>query len=135
MTTLEAQLADLEHGEAIADEALSRFGKLEELLRDIDFEAFWTEATKSERKVLVHDLIDEVRIYPDSISVQVAGSPPIVVMPEEVGLRVGSRSMVSESRYQQSPTGGYAPRTPGRIYDQSVASPSASKGLASSIEI
>ena len=97
ITTQEAQLNELEQGEAIADAALSRFGKLGELLRDIDFLAFWTEATMPERKVLVHDLIDEVRIYPDAISVQVAGSPPILVMPEEVGLRAGSRSVVSET--------------------------------------
>jgi hypothetical protein len=46
----------------------------------------------------VEDLVDEVRIYSDRISVQVAGAPPIIVMPDEVGLRVASRSMVSETR-------------------------------------
>ncbi|MGC1237909.1 MAG: recombinase family protein [Acidimicrobiales bacterium] len=97
MTSLKTQLSELEEGEAIAQEAVSRFGRLGKILADFDIDAFWTEATKSERKVLVQDLIDEVRIYPDSISVKVAGSPPIVVMPEEVGLRVGSRSIVSET--------------------------------------
>jgi site-specific DNA recombinase len=105
MSTLQAQLTDLERQEVVVGEAISRFGSLGGLLCDLDIDSFWAEATNAERKILVQDLVDEVRIYPDRISVQVAGAPPIVVMPEEVGLRVGSRSMVSESRYQQSPTG------------------------------
>jgi len=67
------------------------------LLSDLDVDLFWAEATEAERKVLVEDLVDEIRLYGDRILVQVAGAPPIIVMPEEVGLRANSRSIVSET--------------------------------------
>jgi hypothetical protein len=54
--------------------------------------------------VLVQDLVDEVQIYSDRISVQVAGAPPIVVMTEEVGLRLASTSVMSETRRDSSAT-------------------------------
>jgi len=105
MATLEAQLGEVERNEEVIRSALDRFGRLGVLLSDLDIDLLWAEATEAERKVLVEDLVDEIRLYEDRILVQVAGAPPIIVMPEEVGLRAGSRSIVSESRSQQSPTG------------------------------
>ncbi|HEY5303024.1 MAG TPA: recombinase family protein [Acidimicrobiales bacterium] len=97
MATLESQLNDLERQESVVSEAISRFDRLAGLLNDLDIDAIWAEANNAERKILVQDLVDEVRIYPDRITVQVAGAPPIIVMPEEVGLRPGSTSVVSET--------------------------------------
>lgn len=86
------------------DEAVGKFEGLEGLLDELDFDAIWEEATEAERRILVQDLVDEVRLYPDGITVQVAGAPPILVLPEEVGLRPGSSSVVSETRRDSSAT-------------------------------
>lgn len=104
IATLQVQLSELERDEAIIGNAIDRFGRLGTLLGDLDIEPFWTEATEAERKILVEDLVDEIRIYGDRITVQVAGAPPIIVMPDEVGLRAGSRPMVSETRSNRSAT-------------------------------
>ncbi len=63
----------------------------------LDFDAIWEEASDAERRILFQDLVDEVRIFPDFITVQVAGAPPISVLPKEVRLRASSRSLVSET--------------------------------------
>jgi hypothetical protein len=37
----------------------------------------WNAATLAEQRTLVEDLVDSVCIYPDQITVQVAGAPPL----------------------------------------------------------
>ena len=88
------------------DELCHRFDEVTSLLGSLDPESMWAEATAAERRTLVEDLIDSVFMYPDQITVQVAGAPEILVTLEEVGLRAGSRSVVSKGRRQRSPTGG-----------------------------
>ena len=73
-----------------------RFEEVSATLTDLDLEAVWEEATSSERQILIDDLVDSVWIFPDQLSVEVVGAPPILVGLDEVGLRLGSRSVVSE---------------------------------------
>jgi len=72
-------------------------------------DSIWVEATLAERQILIEDLVDSVRFYPDRLTVEVVGAPPILVTLKEVGLHTGTRSMVSETRRQQSPTGELTP--------------------------
>ena len=50
--------------------------------------------------------MDSVCIYPDRLTVQVAGAPPFTVALDEVGLKKGGTTVVSESRLAQS-NGGW----------------------------
>ena len=61
-------------------------------------DSIWVEATLAERQILIEDLVDSVRFYPDRLTVEVVGAPPILVTLKEVGLHTGTRSMVSETR-------------------------------------
>ena len=86
--------SDLETREHAAD----RFDEVASLLATTDFEEILKVATDSERRVLVEDLIDSVCIYPDQITVQLAGAPPILVTLEEAGLTQGCKPVVSKAR-------------------------------------
>jgi hypothetical protein len=85
---------DLETREHAAD----RFDEVASLLATTDFEQILKVATEPERRVLVEDLIDSVCIYPDQITVQVAGAPPILVTLDEAGLTQGCKPVASEAR-------------------------------------
>jgi hypothetical protein len=61
------------------------------LLNGMDLDALWEEASLSERKILIEDLVDSVNIFPDGLTVQVAGAPPILVTLQEVGLNQGCK--------------------------------------------
>jgi len=71
----------------------------------LDLERIWNAATPAEQRALVEDMVDSVSIYPDQITVQVAGAPPFIVALDEVGLTQGCKPVVSEKRRQQHPTG------------------------------
>jgi hypothetical protein len=68
-----------------------------ELLRSADFGVLWDAASGEEGQVLINDLIDSIHIYPDLVTVQVVGAPPIKITLEEVGLVAGSKTVVSET--------------------------------------
>jgi hypothetical protein len=91
---------DLETREHAAD----RFDEVASLLATTDFEQILKVATEPERRVLVEDLIDSVCIYPDQITVQVAGAPPILVTLDEAGLTQGCKPVASEARREPSLT-------------------------------
>ena len=100
---LNAQIASLEDEAARLEEqalekaqAIEKFAQVSELLASLDLESIWEHATEVERRTLVEDLVDSVHIYPDHLTVQVAGAPPIVVTLAEVGLRAGTKPVVSE---------------------------------------
>lgn len=59
-------------------------------------------AADTERWTLVKDFVDSISIYPDRLTVQVAGAPPFIVALDEVGLTQGCKPVVSESRLPQS---------------------------------
>ena len=101
---LARQLAALEKGQAEAERlrtersgSAAAFDQVADLLQSADFGVLWDAATEEERRTLVADLIDSVTFYPDQLTVQAAGAPPIKVTLEEVGLNPGSKSVVSEA--------------------------------------
>jgi hypothetical protein len=69
----------------------------------MDLDALWEEASLAERKILIEDLVDSVNIFPDRLTVQVAGAPPILVTLQEVGLNQGCKPVVSARRETQRP--------------------------------
>ena len=91
IAALEADSAEaLEHNRnttALVD----AFERAAALLRDpaFDFDAIWRNASDRERRVLVEELIEAVTIYADRLEVTAVGAPPLIVRPEEVGLRGG----------------------------------------------
>ena len=101
-TTLQSEIDELERKNLEAERAIDQFDHVATLLAELDLESLWEEASVAERRILVEDLVDSVRFYPDRLTVQVAGAPPILVTLEEVGLHPGSRPVVSENRAAQS---------------------------------
>ena len=99
IATLEDEAAALRVEQANREELADRFDEIAELLATLDLDEFWEEATMAERRTLVGDLVDSVCMYPDQITVQMLGAPPILVTLDEVGLRAGIRTVVSERVY------------------------------------
>ena len=97
MKALHDELAAIERERNQRDMASARFDQLAALLADLDLERLWQAASETERRTLVEDLVDAVRIYPDRLTVQISGSPPILVTLDEVGLAPGCKPVVSEA--------------------------------------
>jgi hypothetical protein len=51
-------------------------------------DAIWAEADERERRVLIENLLEWIKVFPDHLEVKVMGSPPINVHYSEVGLKV-----------------------------------------------
>jgi len=100
--TLQTEVDDYERDLAARESAVDKFDQVAELLATMDLEAIWEEATHAERRTLVEDLVDSVCIYPDRITVQVAGAPPFTVALDEVGLTRGCIPVTSEARREPS---------------------------------
>ena len=107
MKTLQQEADEFERDQKMREEAVNKFDQVAELLANLDFERLWEAASPSEQRTLVEDLVDSVRIYPDRITVEVAGAPPFIVALDEVGLTQGCKPVVSEGRRPQSTTGGW----------------------------
>ncbi|MGC2486479.1 MAG: recombinase family protein [Acidimicrobiales bacterium] len=97
ISTLESEMTRVERERKMLDHAADQFEEVAQLLSRLDVEAIWAEATERERQVLVDDLLESLRIFPDRLSVQVVGAPPILVTLEEVGLQAGCKPVVSET--------------------------------------
>ena len=113
---LTGQIAALEAEEATRagevrqmDRAAERFDEVAAVLSSLDFERIWDEATHPERRTLLEDLLDSVCFYPDQVTVQVVGAPPIVISLHEVGLRAGTRTIVSEGGLEPPRPCGHQP--------------------------
>jgi hypothetical protein len=98
MKTLQRESDDFERDQKIRNEAVDKFDQVAALLTNMDVERLWAEATPTEQRTLVEDLVDSVFIYPDQITVQVAGAPPFTVALDEVGLTQGCKPVVSKAR-------------------------------------
>jgi hypothetical protein len=96
IATLEAEAAARQAEHEHRDELADRFEGASQLLATFDLDEVWEEATADERRTIINDLVDSVFFYPDQVMVQVLGAPPILVTLKEAGLRVGTRSVVSE---------------------------------------
>ncbi|MCW2501711.1 MAG: recombinase family protein [Frankiales bacterium] len=70
-----------------ADDVVQRFEEVAALLAQLNVEAVWKEATQDERRVLVHELLEEVALFPDHLEVVVSGAPRLNVTLEEVGVQ------------------------------------------------
>ena len=108
ISTLEQEGRQEEKDRSSQVEAALAFETVANLLTLRDFGDLWDAATEVELRTLTNDLLDSVNFYPDAMTVQVVGAPPIRVEYDEVGLRTGSKPVVSEGRPTQSPTGGLA---------------------------
>jgi hypothetical protein len=68
------------------------------MLAALNFEEFWDVASVAERRILVESLVDSINKDPDHLTVQIVGTPPILVTQQEVGLNQGCKLVVSEAR-------------------------------------
>lgn len=73
----------------IADDVTAKFEQVAALLASLDVESLWKEANQDERRVLVHELVEEVALFPDHLEVTVAGAPRLNVTLEDVGVQPG----------------------------------------------
>ncbi len=71
----------------VTGELSRRFEEVAAVLRDLDLDRLWTEATDKERRVLIHELVERIAFFPDHLEVTVAGAPAINVALSEVGLK------------------------------------------------
>jgi site-specific DNA recombinase len=94
---LESEISNAELEQRRRDEAAARFDEVTEVLARLDFNEIWKRASVTEQRVLVEDLVDAVKIFPDRLTVQVVGAPPILVTLDEVGLHPGIKPVVSET--------------------------------------
>jgi hypothetical protein len=65
-----------------------RFEEVARMLADLDMDAVWAEAEDRERRILVQNLLEWIKVFPDHLEVKVVGSPAFHVLLSEVGLKV-----------------------------------------------
>jgi len=94
---LQVEIDAVELAQRTSSQALSKFDQVSLLLSDLNLDEFWEEASPAERRILIDDLVDSVNIFPDRLTVQVAGAPPFLVTLQEVGLNQGCKPVVSEA--------------------------------------
>src|SRR6266511_180558 len=70
-------------------EVAAKFEQIACVLRELDVDRLWGEATDQERRILVEELLESVAMYPDHLEVTVSGVPRLNVPLEEVGLSGG----------------------------------------------
>jgi site-specific DNA recombinase len=82
-----------EEDERLREEAARRseisrhFDEVLGILRELNLDEIWAEATDQERRVLVEELLDVLAIFPDHLEVTVRGAPRLNVTLDEVGLK------------------------------------------------
>ena len=86
--TVRQQIALEGHEERLKSDLEMRFEEVARILADLDVKELWAEANERERRVLVENLVEWIKVFPDHLEVKVVGSPQINVMLGEVGLKV-----------------------------------------------
>ncbi len=82
------ELAAAEQRETEAVNELEvRFEQVVALRGDLDINAVWDAATDEERRILVHELLDTVIVFPDHLEVKLYGTPTLNVLLRKVGLK------------------------------------------------
>jgi site-specific DNA recombinase len=89
---LQTEVTELEQTQRTNHQAALKFEQVTATLTELDLETLWDGASASERRILIEDLVDSINIFPDHLTVQVVGSPPILVTLQEVGLNQGGTS-------------------------------------------
>ena len=74
--------------ERLKSELEVRFEEVARILADLDMDAVWAEADQRERRVLIENLVEWIKVFPDHLEVKVVGSPSLNVTLREVGLKV-----------------------------------------------
>ncbi|MEN0072112.1 MAG: hypothetical protein AAGC63_14115, partial [Propionicimonas sp.] len=88
-TLIDATRADLDQQHAQAelhDDITERFDQLADLLATLDLDQIWDEATETEQRTLLDELVHEVSVHDDHLEVAVHGAPRLNVLLSEVGL-------------------------------------------------
>lgn len=85
--TLEAAEAEAVIATLRSDDLLDRFDQLAQLLDQIQIMDLWANATETERRTLLDELVENVTVLPDHLVVEVHGAPPLRVAFAEVGLK------------------------------------------------
>jgi site-specific DNA recombinase len=70
-------------------EVAAKFEEVAWLLREIDVDRVWAEASDIERRVMVEEWLESVAIFPDHLEVTVKGAPRLNVTLKEAGLGPG----------------------------------------------
>lgn len=86
--------------EAIATEALEqtdldvRFEEVVQVLEDLNVADLWPHATEGEKRTLLDELLQQITIHPDRLTLHFHGAPPLNVAFSEVGLKDSELSRV-----------------------------------------
>jgi site-specific DNA recombinase len=111
--TLEGEIVELERAQRSREWASLKFEQVAHILAELNVDALWDEASVAERRILIEDLVDSVNIFPDQLTVQIVGAPPILVTFQEVGLNQGCKPVVSEGGLETIPCALLMPPRPG----------------------
>ena len=82
-----SQVAEQQSEERMKTDLEIRFEDVARILGDIDIEAVWHAAEFQERRVLVEELVEWIKVFPDHLEVKVSGTPALNVLYSEVGLK------------------------------------------------
>ncbi len=84
----------LRHQEALSqaeshlkDDLEQKFEEVVSMLASLDIEQIFEAATHQEKKVLVENLLEWIKVFPDYLEVKIQGCPAIKIRPSEVGLK------------------------------------------------
>ncbi|MGC1419764.1 MAG: hypothetical protein WA786_06550 [Acidimicrobiales bacterium] len=77
-----------DHTERLKTDLEIRFAEVARILADLDMEAVWAEADEREKRIIVENLLEWIKVLPDHLEVKVVGSVPLNVVFSEVGLKV-----------------------------------------------
>lgn len=85
--TLEADLNRQATAELEADDLARKFEQLLELLDQTDLATLWAYATDAEKRTLLDELLDHIKVCDDRLIVAIHGAPALTVAFGEVGLK------------------------------------------------
>lgn len=81
------QVAQEDASHLQATELEARFERVATILQELDIERIWAAATDEQRHVLISELLESVKVFPDHLEVVVSGVPPLNVLYGEVGMK------------------------------------------------
>ena len=97
-------LQDIENlthdAEAVAADAIestdlaARFEEVLRVLEEMNIVDLWPYATDAERRALLDELVQDIVVHPDRLTVRLHGAPPLNVAFSEVGLKDSDLSRV-----------------------------------------
>jgi site-specific DNA recombinase len=70
-----------------ATELEAKFEQVAKILETLDVDVIWKAATDLERKILIDNFVESITVFPEHFEITIAGSPPLIVLPQEVGLQ------------------------------------------------